>query len=295
MNDNFSNQNPEGQSSGNQDAADADLIPALTAMLERRADSAQSQPNLDAVRAEALHGSSVESGSVQAGGARRRPYQIALAAAALLIVGGGIIAISSRSNVTEVGPADAPTVDTAVGTTDDTTVDEQATTETTTPSVEETTSVPTNQTDSSVDTSVASVDSSPVNEAEQGLRFDFGDIVRVEEVDGVEWIWFDRSGFGEEQLQGLELTSEPRYELATDWHGGQNLNPRLRSYPLAPNAEVIQIDPQIIEQACGPDGVSGPVFIDSDVATMLAANANLVSLTFDGQRRVTLVRDQMGC
>jgi len=130
------------------------------------------------------------------------------------------------------------------------------------------------------------------NQAEPGLRFDYGDIVRFERVDGVDWIWFDRYTFGDSQ--GVELVEEPRWEMATDWHGGGNVNPLVRTYPLAPGATTLEIDPTDFELACG-DLTLPWEFIDSDVLTLLEGGAAIVSLTFDAQNRVVLIRDQRTC
>lgn len=131
-----------------------------------------------------------------------------------------------------------------------------------------------------------------INQAEPELRFDYGEIVRYERVQGVGWIWFDRHSFGE--LQGPELGEEPRWEMATDWHGGGNVNPSLRAYPLAPEARTLEIDPADFKVACADLSLPWD-FVDSDVPTLLAHDWHLASLTFDEDHRVVLIRDQRGC
>ncbi len=129
------------------------------------------------------------------------------------------------------------------------------------------------------------------NQAESGLRFDYGEIERVETVGDVTWIWFDRWTFA--TLQGTELTEEPRWEMATDWHGGGNVNPRQRRYPLASEATVLEIDPVDFVEACGDLDLPW-AFVQTDIET-LAGHASLASLTFNADGEVTLARDQRGC
>lgn len=131
-----------------------------------------------------------------------------------------------------------------------------------------------------------------MNEAEPDLRFDYGEIVRFERVDGVDWIWFDRYTFGD--LQGPELSEEPRWEMATDWHGGGNANPRLRTYPLAPEARILELDPDDYEAGCADLGLTWD-FIDSSVSSLLENDFGLVSLSFDTDNSVVLIRDQRVC
>lgn len=133
----------------------------------------------------------------------------------------------------------------------------------------------------------------PTNEAESNLQFDYGKIDRFQTINGVDWIWFDRWSFGSDQLAGPELQSEPRWELASDWHGGGNVNPRLRAYPLAPDADVLVIDAGVYDAVCGGDNVTGQ-FNASDLASLVALDG-LTSLTFDDNQHIVLVRDQRGC
>ncbi len=140
------------------------------------------------------------------------------------------------------------------------------------------------------------------NQAEDELRFDYGMIERVEIVAGVTWIWFDRWTFGAGLdangntiiQQGVELTEEPRWELASDWHGRGNANPRLRRYPLASDASVLELDPDDIVEVCGGNFTHPYEFVETDAAT-LARHNGLSSLTFNTDGAVTLVRDQRAC
>lgn len=104
-----------------------------------------------------------------------------------------------------------------------------------------------------------------INQVEPDLRFDYGEIIRYERVDGVDWVWFDHYSFG--KRQGSELESEPRWEMATDWHGGSSLNARLRTYPLASEARTLEVD--IGLAACDDLNLTWD-FIDSDISTLLA-------------------------
>ncbi|MGH1492124.1 MAG: hypothetical protein ACRBK7_22495 [Acidimicrobiales bacterium] len=137
----------------------------------------------------------------------------------------------------------------------------------------------------------ATTQASMINQAEPELRFDYGEIDRFERVDGVDWIWFDRHGFGDQQ--GVELQVEPRYEMATDWHGGGNVNPKLRSYPLASNVNILELDPGDFVAGCADLSLDWD-FIESDLASIKALDS-LVSLTFNENNQVTLIRDQRAC
>ncbi len=137
----------------------------------------------------------------------------------------------------------------------------------------------------------------PVNQAESGLKYDYGLIVSYEIVDGDTWISFDRGAFGINQLQGTALDFEPRYEMATDFHGGLNQNPRLRTYRLANDFQVLELDPDTFEAGCSADPVDVN-YVESDLDLLLATayeDGSLVSLTFDSQVEVVLIRDQRGC
>ncbi len=189
--------------------------------------------------------------------------------------------------------ASEPTTSTTSSTTTSSTPTSSPATNSSTTSSTAVTSTETTPTSGVSTTSTTSGDEQPVNQAEAGLRFDYGGIVRYERVDGVAWIWFDRYTFGD--LQGVELTEEPRWEMATDWHGGDNVNPRLRSYPLAPGARTLEIDPADFEAACADLNLPWD-FIESDVPALLTnGTAPLASLSFDADHRVVLIRDQRGC
>jgi len=136
-----------------------------------------------------------------------------------------------------------------------------------------------------------------VNEAEGDIRFDYGIIERMEEIDGTVWIWFDRVGFGPDQVTGPDHQAEPRYELASDWHGGENVNPRLRTFPLANDAEVLLLNPAVIEVVCGggrTDEESYDVFVPQNVIAE-GFESLAASLTFNDSGEVSLVRDQTNC
>ncbi len=281
---------------------DEHLVLVLNDMLERRTGDVQAKPDLARVRADAQR-PPVAAGrplDVQ-NESRRGPYLIAVAAALLVVIVGGASALGSRSNSIEGGPASDATDDdgsapeSSTGGPDTSAVDTTVPSTSTEPPFTGSTIVQSTTTTAMAESDGNPQVSMPPNQAEPGLLFDYGDIVRIERIGDVDWIWFDRTGFTEEQLQGTDLRSEPRYELATDWHGGVNTNPALRTYPLAPGAQVLQIDPETIEAACAGAPFPGTEFIESDVATMLAIDSRRVSLTFDDDYRVVLVRDQMGC
>ncbi len=147
------------------------------------------------------------------------------------------------------------------------------------------------------------------NQAEEGLRYDYGEIERVEVVGGVTWVWFDRWTFGiglddaggYTTLQGVQHVVEPRWELATDWHGGGNMNPRQRRYPLSPSVSVLEIFPGAFDAVCGGETDTAgflesdaATFFESDIATV-AGHRRLSSLTFNPDGEATLVRDQGNC
>lgn len=135
-----------------------------------------------------------------------------------------------------------------------------------------------------------------VNEAEDGLRYDYGIVERMEEVDGTVWIWFDRAGFGEEQLAGLDHQVEPRYELASDWHGGENTNSRLRTFPLADDADILLLNPVAIEEVCAGGQAEEPFEAFTPGAVLADGWQELtVSLTFNDSGEVTAIRDQTSC
>ncbi len=129
------------------------------------------------------------------------------------------------------------------------------------------------------------------NSAEPGLNFDFGEILAVTDQDGVSWITFDRHRFGE--LAGLELTAEPRYELATDFHGGGTLSADPRTYPVASDASILIIEDEVFDLACGSEELL-EVFVASSLDDIAAVDA-VVSLTFNEAGQVVGIRDQRGC
>ncbi|MEM8924961.1 MAG: hypothetical protein AAGD35_15760, partial [Actinomycetota bacterium] len=166
-----------------------------------------------------------------------------LAAAAVIVVGllglGLLLQSSGDDAVSEVaseGSAEQVDGDNNSSNPAETGGDDESAASTTTPTTEapETTDETTATTGADdTETTAEAGATGPVNEAEDGIRFDYGVVERIEEVDGTVWIWFDRSGFGPDQLSGLDHQVEPRYELASDFHGGENVNPRLRTFPLA--------------------------------------------------------------
>lgn len=141
--------------------------------------------------------------------------------------------------------------------------------------------------------------SGPASEAEPGLRFDYGAVTGFETVDARTWISFDRWSFGIDKQQGVQLLEEPRYELATDWHGGMNDNDRIRMYPLGPDVSILLLTQEAFDVACG--AVEGPVpdFVEADLNELLASAGDsrgaIVSLTFAPNGDVILIRDQRGC
>ena len=206
--------------------------------------------------------------------------RLGVVAVAVLAVACG----SSQAGQAESSAADAPD-DTAATTTPTTTT----TATTGVPEPEPSTSSSEGST-----TTESTAESGPdamINQAESDLRFDYGQIMRAETVDGTNWIWFDRWSFADQA--GPELDEEPRYEMATDWHGGANVNPKLRAYPLAPNVQVLELDPDDYVAGCEDLSLSWD-FIDSDVQTLIDLEA-LVSLSFDANNAVLLVRDQRTC
>ena len=227
----------------------------------------------------------------------------------MLLVAGGCISSDdantagqadnqAATNTAEVSASSTSTSEpsTTASTTSDST-DEQVTSTTEVSTTQTSTTEPstsaTPTTEPSTSAAASGERDTPVNQAEQGLRFDYGGVVGFERVDGVDWIWFDRYSFADSQ--GTELSEEPRWEMATDWHGGANVNPRLRSYPLAPDARILEIDPGDYEAACADLDLPWE-FIDSDVVALLEnGTGSLASLTFNDELQVVLIRDQRGC
>lgn len=235
---------------------------------------------------------------------RKTQRTIFVAAAAVLlvaVVGVGLLLASSGDDDSSGVASDdtsEPTIDTD-GTTETsdsttaTTAGDDSTTSATTDSQETTAST----TATTVDETTATTEPGLVNEAEAGLRFDFGIVERMEEVDGTVWIWFDRVSFTEEQLAGLDHQVEPRYELASDFHGGENVSTRLRTFPLADDATILLLDPAIAEAVCAGEESNTDPFEAFTVSPGLAEGWQplTVSLTFDEGGEVTTVRDQTGC
>jgi hypothetical protein len=135
-------------------------------------------------------------------------------------------------------------------------------------------------------------DARGVNEAEPDLRFDIGLLVGGDGGTTTGWIRFDRYRFID--LQGPELTEEPRYELATD-ACCRNDNPRLRTYHLASDVEVLAIDPEAFALVCDGEFDHRWDYQVVDLDGLLADGEVFVSLTFDDNREVVRIRDQTGC
>ncbi|MEM8924080.1 MAG: hypothetical protein AAGD35_11315, partial [Actinomycetota bacterium] len=231
-----------------------------------------------------------------------------LAAAAVIVVGllwlGLLLQSSGDDAVSEVaseGSAEQVDGDNSSSNPAETGGDDESAASTTTPTTEapETTDEATATTAADdTETTAEAGAAGPVNEAEDGIRFDYGIVERIEDVDGTVWIWFDRSGFGPDQLSGLDHQVEPRYELASDFHGGENVNPRLRTFPLADGAAILLLNPVIAEAVCAGDQTDAEEPFEAFTAATVLAEGwqeRTVSLTFNDSGEVTIVRDQTGC
>lgn len=215
-----------------------------------------------------------------------RTWFLVAAASIVVVLAIGAVLLARNGQSTTTGVAEpAPPADTADDESTPTTADAPPSTQ---PPPEDT-DLPS--------TPPSSIGSEPINQAEPNLQYDYGFVESFETINGQVWISFDRSGFGEDQLSGPDLDFEPRYELATDFHGGLNVNPTLRTYPLAANASVLLLNPSTFEQTCAGEESEVP-YLESDLVTLVSyaySDGALVSLTFDERQEVSLVRDQRGC
>ncbi len=144
-------------------------------------------------------------------------------------------------------------------------------------------------------------DPGAVNDAEDGLRFDVGHITSIEDVDGVTFIQFDRyQGYDDNSvlISGVELQEEYIIGAITDWPF-INENPKLRSYPVAPSAQVLITSQDWLvgqDEFCGGDSSQIGVPIEF-VPTVLETGLSgvVASLVFDNLGWVTSVRFMLTC
>ncbi len=144
-------------------------------------------------------------------------------------------------------------------------------------------------------------DPGTVNDAEDGLRFDVGHITSIEDIDGVTFIKFDRyQGYdnNSDLVSGVELQEEYIIGAITDWPF-INENPKLRSYPVAPSAQVLITSQDWLagqDEFCGGDSsqIGVPiVFVPTVLETGLSGS--VASLVFDNLGWVTSVRFMLAC
>ncbi len=144
-------------------------------------------------------------------------------------------------------------------------------------------------------------DPGTVNDAEDGLRFDVGHITSIEDIDGVTFIQFDRyQGYNENLvlISGVELQEEYIIGAITDWPF-INENPKLRSYPVTPSAQVLITSQDWLagqDEFCGGDSSQIGVPIEF-VPTVLETGLSgvVASLAFDNLGWVTSLRFMLTC
>lgn len=143
-----------------------------------------------------------------------------------------------------------------------------------------------------------------VNQAEPGLRFDFGALARIDEIDGVWWIWFDR--YSVAGASGVDLDGPFSAAFASDAPPIGNVNPGLRTYRLAANATVRLIDPVAYEVICGGEGRPDEPFFFTSTLDDLPSDLSrispywwdgtmLASLEFNEAGEVSVLSDSRGC
>ena len=135
------------------------------------------------------------------------------------------------------------------------------------------------------------------NDAEPNLRFDVGAVVDWSlNDDGSASIQFDRFQRYPNGENGVDFDEEPGGLSASDVVY-INENPRLRTYIVAPAAEALIADAAWFRDTCAGQQTGAPTFNSVSVAEFLGqfAGSGTVSLTFDSDRRVVLLRDQRNC
>ncbi|MEM7275499.1 MAG: hypothetical protein AAF547_20655 [Actinomycetota bacterium] len=235
-----------------------------------------------------------------------------VAAAVVAVVLLGVAAIQAgRSSLTEVAdPADdsqpAPDTEAPSPTTVPQTEEPSTTTAPTTDDAA-VTSAPAAAEDAGSESDGAPADTTvpgPLqNQAEPDLVFDYGALVRLTEVDGRRWIWFDRYSF--DGKAGPELTEEVGYALGSDMPPHENVNPGLRTYPVADAAVLHLIERDVYDAVCGGDTGPEEWYTSGTVEEMFplllqtdpfdGTGSMLVSLVFDDDNEVVEIRDNRLC
>ncbi len=135
-------------------------------------------------------------------------------------------------------------------------------------------------------------DAVATSDAEEGLRYDLGQIVEVEASDGATVLVFDRFELTD-GTSGPDLQTEPSIAGASDL-SFLNENDLLRRYPVAPDAEIDVVEPSWLTATCDGQNAGPAVYVDGEL-TDLSATSPIVTLTFDDTGQVVTVREQTGC
>lgn len=128
----------------------------------------------------------------------------------------------------------------------------------------------------------------------EGQRFDFGVVRRVDN-EGRGWtLTFDRAQIRDEHgvRDGPTLETEPIYIGDTGGITVSNTNPRLRTFAVDPNAEVLLLSPK---WSCANDQPSWELITVEQLASAPSALGGQDALTFDSSGQVTRIRLARGC
>ena len=135
-----------------------------------------------------------------------------------------------------------------------------------------------------------------------GARFDIGVVTAPTKVGATDAVALDRWSYTAPDgrlLDALTFDSEP---IVAWWRASPfvNVNPRTRTFVLAPDVEVMLIDPAGRAAACAeppPAAVPTPTWIPATVAALGdPANTGTVAiLTYDDTGQITRIRLTRGC
>jgi hypothetical protein len=125
------------------------------------------------------------------------------------------------------------------------------------------------------------------------LRYDIGEITIIEETQAGTIVNFDRYQSWDGS-SGPDFTEEPTYAGSTDvqW---LNKNPLIRTYPVDREVMIFALNPDWVTEYC--DGAESELdqYGPSGVVELADLVSVPVSLTFDLEGSIVVVRDQQPC
>jgi hypothetical protein len=134
---------------------------------------------------------------------------------------------------------------------------------------------------------------SVTSDAEPGLRYDIGEITIIEETEAGTVISFDRYQSWDGS-SGPDFNEEPTYAGSTDvqW---LNQNPLIRTYPVDGDVMIFALNPDWVAEYCAGAESELDQYGPSGVVELAEMVSIPVSLTFDVEGTVVVVRDQQPC